>query len=182
MKSVGYLTNTKEGLEGEPGSFYNYILAKNGVFVRAEGSLLRATVRIGEADVRGLLPLEEDIFMPKGKMSLYYWELATSILVLDRHREQYLAVTWDGMYHLKYPMQEGSGGSVSYEHLPNTLLDIHSHGTMHAYFSLIDDKDEQGLGLYMVVGELDTFWPQFQLRVGVYGYFAPVNFNEVFGV
>lgn len=70
---------------------------------------------------------------------------------------------------------------MRYERLPSTVLDIHSHGTMRPFFSGTDDKDEQGFRLYMVVGRLDTLVPEVEMRVGVYGYFAPVQFEEVFG-
>ena len=182
MKTVGYLLNTREGLDGAPGLYYDYILARNGVFVRARGPLMAATVLIGEAHVRGLLPLEKTVELPQGKMPRYFYDLALSTLAEDRSNEQYLAVTWDGQYHLNYPSQEGSGGGVTYERLPSTVLDIHSHGTMSAYFSYTDNMDEQGLGLYMVVGKLDMLWPEVELRVGVYGYFAPLQLKEVFGV
>jgi PRTRC genetic system protein A len=61
-------------------------------------------------------------------------------------------------------------------------MDIHSHGSMKAFFSFTDDRDEQGLRLYMVVGRLDTLLPEVELRLGVYGYFATLNIDEVFGV
>jgi len=180
MKTVGYLLNTREGLDGEPGLFYDYILAGNGVFARVRGPLLAATVLIGKAHVRGLLPLEETVELPRGKIPRYFYDLALSTLVADLCHEHYLAVTWDGRYHLTYPSQEGSGGGVTYERLPSTVLDIHSHGTMSAFFSWTDNRDEQGLGLYMVVGRLGMLWPEVELRVGVYGYFAPISVEDVF--
>jgi len=53
---------------------------------------------------------------------------------------------------------------------------------MRPFFSGTDDQDEQGLRLYMVVGRLDTLMPEIEMRVGVYGYFAPILLNEVFDV
>lgn len=182
MKTVGYLVNTKEGLDGESGLYYDYIMAMNGVFVRARGPLLAATVLISEAHVRGLLPLWEKVDLTNGKIPRYIYDLALSTLIANPCTERYVSVTWDGRYHLNFPSQEGSGGGVTYERLPSTLLDIHSHGTLNAFFSATDNKDEQGLGLYMVVGELDMLWPKVELRVGVYGYFAPLRLDEVFGV
>ena len=40
-KPVGYLTNTLTGIEGEPGVFYDYILAAGGVYLRAKNAHLR---------------------------------------------------------------------------------------------------------------------------------------------
>ena len=180
MRPVGYLLNTEKGPEGEPGLFYDYILARNGLFIRARSPFLQADVHIAEAPVRGLLPLEENVELTKGKIPRHIYHLALSVLLASRELEQYLAVTWEGEYHLRVPLQEGSGGGVKYERLHDTVLDIHSHGTMRAFFSGTDNEDEQGLRLYMVVGRLDTLIPEIEMRVGVYGYFGTVQFEEVF--
>lgn len=182
MTQVGYLTNTERGLAGEPGPFYNYILAGNGLFIRARSPLLQATVHIAEARVRGLLPMDERVELPMGNIPQYICNLALSVLLIDRCQESYLAVTWEGKYRLRIPSQETSAYGVRYERLPSTVLDIHSHGTMRAFFSGTDNEDEQGLRLYMVVGRLDTLIPEIEMRVGVYGYFGPIKFEEVFSV
>jgi len=172
--------NTREGLAGEPGLYYDYHLAANGLFIRAEGPLLAATVQIAQMQVRGLSPLEKMVEFTHGRIPRYLYELALATLAADPWYESYLAVTWEGGYRLRQPPQEGRAGGVRYERLPNTGLDIHSHGSMGAFFSYTDDRDEQGLGLYMVVGRVDTLFPEVELRVGVYGYFAPITFGEVF--
>jgi len=167
-------------LVGVPGLFYDYILAENGLFVRAQSPLLEATLNITPAEVRGLLPLEEKVRLPKGRIPRSIYDLALSVVSADRYHEHYLAVTWEDGYQLRVPWQSGSSSGVQYEVLPNTVLDIHSHGDMRAFFSATDDKDEQGLCLYMVVGRFNTLFPEVELRVGVYGYFAPVWAKEVF--
>lgn len=182
MKPVGYLTNYKEGLAGEPGLFYNYVLADNGLFVEAENPLLRVSVLIADAEVRGLRPKEEGVELVKGKIPRYLFNLALSVLFIDRYRERYLAVTWDNGYHIRDTSEETSECSVKYGNLPSTVMDIHSHGSMRAHFSLTDDQDEQGLRLSMVVGRLDTLIPDVDVRVSVYGYFKYVSFDEVFSV
>ena len=181
MKPAGYLINTRDGLAGEPGLFYDYVLAGNGLFVRGRSSLLEATVNIAPAEVRGLSPLEERVRLPKGKIPGNLYELTLSILLADRYRERYLAVTWEGEYRLRQPWQEGSSSGVCYQTLPNTVLDIHSHGPLEAFFSSTDNTDEQGLRLYMVIGRLDTLTPEVLMRVGAYGYFAPVEIDQIFG-
>jgi PRTRC genetic system protein A len=182
MKVIGYLVQTERGLEGEPGLFYDYILARNGLFVRAQSHLIEAVVNIAPAEVRGLQCLREMVRLSKGRIPKSIYDLAISTLLADRYRERYLAVTWEGEYHLKMPPQESSSGGVEYEVLPNTVVDIHSHAAMSAFFSSTDDSDEQGLRLYMVVGRLDTLLPEVELRLGVYGYFVPMNLDEVFDV
>ena len=186
MIPVGYLLNKPEGLDGDPGLYYDYIVAGNGLFIKATNSLLAATVQVAEAKVRGLEPLSETIELSHGKIPQVIADFAISTLAENPLEERFLAVTYPEAtqypqhYHLEVPDQEGGGASVTYQRMAKTVLDIHSHGTMEAWFSWIDDRDEQGLGLYMVVGKLHSLFPEVLLRVGVYGYFRPLEKEDVF--
>ena len=180
MKPVGYLLNKKEGVTGDTGLFYDYILAENGVFIRAQNPLLKATLCISPVEIRGLSPLSEEIELAHGKMPQALYDLAVSTFIVNSSLEQFLAVTWEDRYRLRIPTQSREAARVRYEHLPSTVLDIHSHGVMDAFFSGDDNEDEQGLGLYMVVGRLDTLIPEVKIRLGVYGNFAPVTAEEIF--
>ncbi len=180
-KPVGYLTNSLTGLEGENGIFYNYILATDGLFLRAKNAHLAATVCIAPAEVRGLAPLAENIQLLHGKIPMYILNLALSVLCIKPDIEQYLAVTWQDNYTLAIPSQSQTAASVTYETLPGTVLDIHSHtGTVPARFSGIDNKDEQGFCLYAVVGDLHNLFPTVELRLGIYGYFMPLEKENIF--
>lgn len=91
-----------------------------------------------------------------------------------------MAITWNGEYHINFPLQKGDAGGVEYERMPGTIMDIHSHGAMRAFFSGTDNRDEQGIRLFMVLGKMDTDEPEYLMRLGVYGYFRDVTFEEVF--
>jgi PRTRC genetic system protein A len=185
VKPVGYLLNEGEGLTGEPGLFYDYIEAGNGLFIHARNPLIEATICIGPVKIRGLSPLENQLELVHGKIPRSLYDLSLSILMSDSELERYLAITWEEEYRLMTPHQERSAGSVKYDRLPSRVMDIHSHVNVYASFvdfSGIDNDDEQGLRLYMVVGRLDTLLPEVQLRLGVYGYFAPLDIDEVFDV
>jgi hypothetical protein len=180
-RPVGYLINSSAGIEGETGVFYDYILAAGGVYLRARNQFLAATVCIAPCEIRGLAPLKEDIQLLKGKIPLHLLNLALSVLIAKLDIEQYLAITWDGTYSLKIPSQQATAVSVTYEILPDTVLEIHSHTDgVPTHFSPIDDHDEQGFGLYAVVAGLHDLCPTVELRLGIYGYFLPIKMNEVF--
>ena len=180
-KPVNYLINSLTGLEGEPGVFYDYVLAADGLYLRAKNARLAATVCIAHQDIRGLAPLKEEIQLLHGKIPVYFLNLALSILCIKPDIEQYLAVTWQGNYSLNVPSQLQTDVSVTYETLPGTVLDIHSHvGGVPAHFSGIDNRDEQGLCLYAVVGDLRNLCPTIELRLGIYGYFMPLGKEDVF--
>ncbi|MDO9333784.1 MAG: hypothetical protein Q7T57_04605, partial [Dehalococcoidales bacterium] len=179
-KPVGFLTNSLTGLEGEPGVFYNYVLAANGLFLKAKNAHLAATVCIAPQLVRGLAPMEENIQLLHGKIPTELLSLALSVLCIKPDIEQYLAIIWNEGYTIKIPTQTGTPGSVNYETLDNKVLDIHSHtGSMPAEFSMVDNHDEQGFGIYAVVGDLRSLFPTVELRLGVYAYFMPLEKSEV---
>ena len=180
-KPVNYLTNSLTGLQGEAGIFYDYILASNGLFISAKNTHLAATICIAPAEVRGLAPLEESIQLLHDKIPIYLLNLALSVLCIKPDIEQYLALTWQGNYSLDVPSQSQTAASVTYETLPSTVLDIHSHvGGVPAHFSSMDNHDEQGFCLYAVVGDLRNLFPTVELRLGVYGYFMSLEKEDVF--
>jgi hypothetical protein len=178
---VGYLINAATGPQGEHGVFYDYVLSCDGLFMQAKNVHLAATVCIASTEVRGLAPLEESIQLLHGKVPIYFLNLALSVLCIKPDIEQYLALTWQGNYSLSVPSQSQTAASVTYETLPDTVLDIHSHvDSVPAHFSGIDDRDEQGFCLYAVVGGLRNLFPTVELRLGIYGYFMPLNKEDVF--
>ncbi len=53
--------------------------------------------------------------------------------------------------------------------------DIHSHNTMDAKFSPQDDADEKATRVYLVVGNLDQFFPTVTARVSVGGNYQSIH-------
>jgi hypothetical protein len=95
--------------------------------------------------------------------------------------EAMVAIVWNGdAYEVVSPSQDASASHVTYEKTPETVLELHSHHRMRAYFSPVDDIDEQGLGLYAVVGRLHTDRPEVVLRAGAYGHFLALRWEDVF--
>lgn len=193
MNPVGYLVKHRDGLYGERGLYYDYVLSANGIFVEAEGPLIAARVPVAYADIRGLAPLEPVVVLRNGLIPQHHFDLALSAMLADKQSERYLAVVWNDGYHLSVPEQaarkedlldgvndgHGSGGGVAYLNPDKVILDLHSHGTLSSFFSPEDNRDEQGLKLYGVVGKLDKT-PQLLLRVGVYGYHYTISWNDIF--
>jgi PRTRC genetic system protein A len=59
-------------------------------------------------------------------------------------------------------------------------MDIHSHNSMKAFFSAVDDKDEQATRLYSVIGRLDKYFPDIKTRISNGGKFLEIDSGEVF--
>lgn len=182
MKPVGYLTNYKEGPAGEPGLYYNYTLAANGLFLDAENPLLKVSIPVAYAEVRGLQLRTPVVHLKNGRIPKYLYDLALSVLYVDRYNERYAAIIWENGYRVRDTSFDTGEAHVSYHNLPSTIMDIHSHGFMRGWFSSMDTSDEQGLRLSMVVGELDKLIPDVSIRLCVYGYYYDVTFDEVFNV
>ncbi len=179
MIPVGYLVKHPGGLVGDRGAYYDYVLSSDGLYIEAEGSLMAARIRVAECQVRGLAPLDPKVVLRHGLIPQRLFDLALSVMIADTTREKYMAITWEDEYRLRVPEQEGSAGGVKYSVADQVVLDLHSHGKMKAWFSGQDDRDEQGLKLYAVLGKLDTA-PVLRLRAGVYGYFYDLAWSEVF--
>ncbi len=179
FRPVGYLTSTKEGMRGERGSFYDYVTAENGVFIEAEGRFLAARVQVTKGVIRGLAPLAPALVLRYGPIPQHLFDMALSAMLIDPEHERYVAVTWADGYHICVPEQEVSATSTVYEVQDDTVLDLHSHGGMRAFFSGTDNHDESGFRLFGVVGDLSGT-PQLRLRVGLYGYHHLVPWEEVF--
>lgn len=178
---IGYLREVKGGMEGERGLAYDYILAENGLFPEAQNPLIKARILIGETLVRGLAPLNERVELVNGLVPAYLLALALRQMREDINRELYLAVNWPGeRYAMETPHQEKSAAKVTYEPVPNTVLDFHSHGRMTAHFSQADDQDDQGFRISVVIGKLDQNTAEMSMRLGIYGYHADVSYLEVF--
>ena len=60
------------------------------------------------------------------------------------------------------------------------VMDIHSHNTMPAKFSPVDDADEKPTRLYAVMGMLHRTFPDICVRASCAGHFIPVNPTDVF--
>lgn len=178
-RPVGYLINHPDGLSGERGLYFNYILGSNGIFIEAESPLVAARIPVADCEVRGLVPVETKIVLTYGSIPQRFFDLALDAFLADPDKEQYVAVTVSNGYHFYVPVQAKNSASVVYAVGEAVILDLHSHGYMGASFSGQDNRDETGLKLYGVVGKLDTT-PLVKLRIGVYGYFKTLAWRDVF--
>jgi len=178
-KPVGYLVNHQEGLSGERGLYYDYIIASNGIFIEAESPLIAARIPVAECEIRGLAPIETKVSLTYGSIPQRFFDLALDLFLADSSFEHYVAIVGDAGYHFYIPVQDKSAGGVVYEVSTSVILEIHSHGHMGARFSSTDNIDETGLKLYGVVGKLNAT-PIVKLRIGVYGYFKELSWSEVF--
>lgn len=92
----------------------------------------------------------------------------------------------DSKYYVCVPKQMVSKDSID-TFLPDMdeekfilAMEVHSHNTMPAVFSAVDNKDERVTGIYTVIGRLDKVFPDITTRISVGGKFVELNPNAVF--
>lgn len=107
--------------------------------------------------------------LPHEALANVYW---------DRPSERFL---------LEFPAQTATATSVvttessdPYDPDRPRVLQVHSHGTLPAFFSETDDADEQATGCYGVIGRLDTATPQTCWRASCGGRFIPLDSHTLF--
>lgn len=181
MNIAGYIVKTPGGDTGTRGDAYTYILAKNGLFLETENSYLRVRIPLSQAQIRGLCPVDYLVELRHGKISSHLCQLVVDMMAATPEREMFASIIWDGeRYSIRIPDQEREPGQVKYNTIPGTVVDIHSHGSMGAFFSLTDNQDNQGFVISLVLGHVDALIPQVKARLCVYGYFHPLYLDDIF--
>lgn len=178
-KLVGYLING-ETLPVD-GKAYNYIFAGDGVWVWAMNEHINAAVKVADCKIRGLKPGNFKFILDHGRIPQRFWDLALSVMLASPEVERYVGIAWDDKgYRLYMPDQESGETKVKYLVGENIVVEMHSHPDFGPGPSGTDDKDEQGLKIYGIIGELNEDKPAVYLRLGVYGYWQPVKWSDVF--
>lgn len=178
--TIGYIvmSNPRTGAQGIA---YDYIFSADGTYIQSTSPLLTARIMVAEYELRGLQPVTEKVVLEHGLIPGLLMELVLDAMLANPRAELFAAIRWDGeSYGVVLPQQTRGAASVEYEKVPDTVLEIHSHANMRAFFSMTDDQDEQGFMLYLVVGKLDQLEMEMSCRIGIYGYFSPVGWPEVF--
>ncbi len=176
---VAYGIAGRGNTSGFGSGLYDYILAGNGLFLEAKRPELKTRMPISACEVRGLPQLAPYCYLQTDKVSR---EVMEAILFHAQEAardglEQLYHLCWDGQtVRLEIPPQTQTAVSCKplddslESSLARAIIEIHSHHSMTARFSAVDDADERGYRIYGVIGRvLDA--PEIRFRVGVYGYF-----------
>lgn len=176
---------SQQGLP-RPGLLYEYVVAQNGVFVRAQrpGLAVQIPVIQSQQSIKGLKAANLVVNLPQRiPAQVLHYIILNSRDYLPLERLFYLEFNVEWI--LTVPDQSVSSSRCAPDNPYNescrrAVIEVHSHNLMDAYFSEEDDLDETGFKIYVVLGRLDQERPQIAVRVGVYGYRAMVPANLVF--
>lgn len=98
-----------------------------------------------------------------------YWDKNTQEYVVDAPEQIVTGVSVNSQISEEFTEDR-------YSH----YMDIHSHNTMPAFFSSVDDHDEKATRLYTVIGKLNECVPEIKTRISNGGKFLEIDPAEVF--
>lgn len=161
---------------------YEYVMSRYGLFIRAKRKNLSVTLQVSLSDeVTGLAGVLDCFSIPSKfpylkEIMLESWKY--------REKERLFYGLYDNQWTYYRPRQVINFAQVRpydpYDPKGNeALIEIHSHGNLHAGFSPADNKDETGFKLYTIVGNF-SFLPQIITRVGIYGHYFEIPSSWVY--
>lgn len=164
---------------------YEYVVAANGLFVRAEDSRLEAMLPISHTLGRNLHGLKSQtpritLKCPRVPVKWLYSIHQSAFRQIDREVLYQFRLTTSDEWTCVVPSQIASATSIRFLDQIESIIDLHSHNTMNAFFSETDNGDEAGLRFYCVIGNLDTDTPKVACRIGVYGNHWRVPVTTIF--
>jgi PRTRC genetic system protein A len=173
------------------GYLYQYVVGSNGIFVRAKRPEMEACVPVSVSleAIRGLYPVKPYLRMRRK---------VPGPLLVSMFEKAYEAVGNEVLFYLQplhvnysdwllcVPKQEQCAGSVHPENPyaggVSTVIEAHSHHSMPAFFSRMDNEEEQtGFRIYSVIGDLSSR-PTIFTRVGIYGQFWQIPSHWVYEI
>ena len=192
---VSHIFADKTDLPDLPACLYQYVAGANGLFVRAARPGLEALIPVSltREPVRGLA-----VVAPYVRLSSLVWRYMADRLFLDAWRQgnkeklyyfklnqSIVGAQRSNPWYVDTPKQIQSAGGVHpvdpFAAGTETVLEVHSHHGMAAFFSRTDDNEERGgFRLFAVVGRLTAKRPEIRCRVGIYGHFWEIPAGWVF--
>ncbi len=100
-----------------------------------------------------------------------YYDTTTGEYSIQEAKGSYTKAFADYLYEADEDVMKGKKIHV---------MDIHSHNTMPAYFSSIDNRDDIYPGVFAVFGNLDKEEPSVKIRVGADGLFEEMEVSDFF--
>jgi len=176
-------------------NLYEYVIAANGIFVRASRPEVDAMIWVAatRTPIRGLVEVQpyvrliapvrtvalaklfEMAYRAGNKEILFYLSYGVRKTFIDTLFNPWIISlpeqVQEGMS--VHPVDPFAGGNW-------TAIEVHSHHDMDAFFSSTDNQEEKvGFRIYSVIGGLSSR-PQILTRVGIYGHFMTIPSRWVF--
>jgi PRTRC genetic system protein A len=172
-----------------------YVWQGNGIWEVRKLVLGTFTTHIHKFDVPGLnktLKAGWTLNVPKIPATLLDITLSFFRQIHNKHSSevflQYFYDTKKEEYILHCPQQIVGPCSVNYkrdldyEKGKILVFEIHSHGTMGAFFSGTDDNDEKDDRFFGVIGHVKNYYPELKMRLSVGGRKQDIEMDDIFNL
>lgn len=165
---------------------FEYLMAGNGLFIRAKRREFSVCLPICQEPIKGLPSLNSGIVWHKPKIPEYIWreilENARAGSDSMQFREDVYVVFWDEAscrWHWKNVAKERNYARTiaddRFAEYGESCLEIHTHPAGANHFSKMDDTDEQGkFRIFGILIDIHSPNPKIRFRCGVYDYFAQI--------
>lgn len=163
------------------------VLADDGVYLQLHTPWLEVTTRVGRLAPGLKVPfgvVQESVRLAFGSIPR---SLIESFLGFGRHalpNEAAGAVIYNavsGELQLRmHGVRSASSVRIDYSIDPlgdaeYLVVDLHTHGTLRAFWSAADNRDDQGIKVCGVFGNLDQAVPTGKFRLALNGLFVPMQ-------
>lgn len=170
---------------------YDYLLAGNGLFIRAKRKEFSVCLPLNRINVKGLSDVQSEIVWYRTRIPSRIWQ---EILVNAREGSDSAAFKED-VYVVYWHEQNSEwlwkniGKTRSYastiaddsvEEYGEACLEIHTHPPNSTHFSQIDDRDEQGkFRLFGILIDIHNPNPKIRFRCGIYDHFVQIPADDI---
>ena len=170
---------------------FDYLLAGNGLFVRAKRKEFSVCLPLNRISIKGLPDVQSGIIWHHPRIPSRIWQ---EILTNAREgsdsakfKEDVYVVCWSEK-HAEWQwksigMKRHYASTIAddaLEEYGEACLEIHTHPPNAIHFSQMDDHDEQGkFRLFGILIDVHELRPKVRFRCGIYEYFVQIPALDV---
>ena len=165
---------------------FEYLMAADGLFVRAERREFSVCLPLCRVSVKGLPIIESKTVWHKPRISSTVWQeiLADARFRNDftNFKEDVFVVFWDENnveWNWKRISKDRQRASTiaddTLEEYGNACIELHTHPDGAIHFSRADDEDESGkFRIFGILTDIHSNLPKIRFRCGVYDHFIQI--------
>ncbi len=170
---------------------YDYLLAGNGLFIRAKRKEFSVCLPLNQTSVKGLPPVKSEIVWHKPRIPSRIWqeilanaregsdstEFKEDVYVVNWHEQN---SQWEWKNIGKTRNYASTIADDTLEEYGEACLEIHTHPPNANHFSQMDDADEQGkFRIFGILIDIHNPNPQLRFRCGIYDYFVNIPTGDI---
>lgn len=164
---------------------YEYLMAGNGLFIRAKRNEFTACLPLFEQTIKGLPEIQTGIFWHKPKISPLLWrhilEHAQANTSRDDFKENLYVVYWrdelSDWFWTPISRERRRAATIaedSRSEYGEACLELHTHPAGAIHFSRDDDADERGkFRIFGILTDIHQI-PKIRFRCGIYDFFGQI--------